>query len=100
MSIRSETDERGWKVLIVGQTDVPIEVTILVDGKPQSIVTQTGGELRVYVNPDLYGWDEWQSAESDAKMMIKPPERLYEQFGLTKPSEAKHVLRKGKGYGK
>ena len=55
-------DERGWVVLVVSPMASPgAERKILqttVQGKKLELVQQTE-EMKVYVNPDEEGFDEW-----------------------------------------
>ena len=64
--VHDESDERGWSVLDVAPIDtatlskvVRVHVEIGIGNKKLKLVRQAQW-MRVYVNPDIYGPDEWE----------------------------------------
>ena len=73
---RMKPDERGWSVLEVAPEDgenAKAVFKVWIDSKKLELVQQAQW-LRVYVNPDIYGPDEWGVPPSSGnKMQIFSP---------------------------
>ena len=53
-------DERGWAMIDVYPSRKPRAIYTEIDGKPQELCSQSKEIMRVYVNPEKEGFDEWE----------------------------------------
>ena len=67
---RMTPDERGWSVLEVPPKDAETEqvIQVNIDKKNLKLVRQEQW-CRVYVNPDIYGPDEWEVPPSSGNKL-------------------------------
>ena len=66
------TDSRGWRVIDVppkSPTEGPIFFDGIISNKRQVLVRQSE-RMRVYVNPDRKGWDEWEVPAGSGKKLL------------------------------
>ena len=53
-------DERGWAMIDVYPSRKPRAIYTEIDGKPLDLCSQSKEIMRVYVNPEKEGFDEWE----------------------------------------
>ena len=72
-----QRDSRGWIVIDVppkSPIEGPIFLDKIISGKRLVLVRQEEDTMRVYVNPDRNGWDEWEvPVGSGKKLLIASP---------------------------
>ena len=76
MAICRGRDTRGWAVIDVYPSKTPKVIITKIDGKHLELVSQAKGILRVYINPQKEGFDEWElPAGSGNRVEVgSPPE--------------------------
>ena len=78
-------DERGWFILVVSPMEGPEAVRkiikIKLHGNKLELVQQTD-EMKVYVNPDKEGCDEW--AVGNERLLVGTPKRQSRTEAITK----------------
>ena len=72
-------DERGWFILVVSPMEGPEAERAIIKnklhGKELELVQQTE-EMKVYVNPDKEGFDEW--AFGNERLFVQTPQSTTE----------------------
>ena len=78
-------DDRGWAVLdcLWSGPGMKIVKMKIRNGKPLELVLEESVPLRVYVNPVLTGYDEWEKPPgSGNRMLVGTPTRELERHGI------------------
>ena len=78
-------DERGWSILVLSPMEGPEAVRksfkIKFHGKELELLQQTE-EMKVYVNPDKKGFDEW--AIGNERLLVGTPKPQSRTEAITK----------------
>ena len=81
-------DDRGWVLLDAVSNSPEVNVfAIAVKGKPLELLLHPAEPIRVYVNPELTGLDEWEKPPGSGNIFqVGTPLEELERHGIRVPA--------------